>query len=100
MEEARCYFLAVDVSAPFDSASYKFPFCRIVDGIAVAAKTGWRASLADLEKQAALDQGAAPFRSILTDARSLVDRLELRLGDVKDATAWLRRQWAAAHLEF
>jgi hypothetical protein len=77
-DEARDYFFAVDVSAPFAASSYKFPFCRAADGGIVASKIGWRQSFAALEKS---DMPAI----VISEARSLVDRLELRLGDVKMA---------------
>jgi hypothetical protein len=44
LEGARDYFLAVDISAPFDASSYQFPFCRASGGDIVASKVGWRQS--------------------------------------------------------
>jgi hypothetical protein len=77
-DEARDYFLAVDISAPLDASSYKFPFCRAADGAIVASKTGWRQSFA------ALEQSNMPS-IVIGEARSLVDKLEARLGEVKTA---------------
>jgi hypothetical protein len=82
-DEARDYFFAVDVSAPFAASSYKFPFCRAADGAIVASKIGWRQSFAALEK-------SNMSGIMISEARSLVDHLEARLGEVK--TAALRRE--------
>jgi hypothetical protein len=89
-DEAQHYFLAVDISAPLDASSYKFPFCRVaVDNRMVAVKVGWRQSFTALENS---DMPAG----VIGAARSLVERLELRLGDVKAA---LRRQEARTLIE-
>jgi hypothetical protein len=82
-DEARDYFFAVNVSAPFAASSYKFPFCRAADGAIVASKIGWRQSFAALEK-------SNMSGIMISEARSLVDHLEARLGEVK--TAALRRE--------
>jgi hypothetical protein len=78
LEEARDYFLAVDASAPFDASSYVFPFGRMRGGGIVASKVGWRQSFASLEK-------SSMPGVVISEARSLVDRLEVRLGEVKTA---------------
>ena len=85
-DEARDYFFAVDVSAPFDASSYSFPFCRVTGGGIIASKTGWRQSFAALEK-------SNMSGIVISAARALVDRLELRLGDIKTAA---RRREARA----
>jgi HK97 family phage prohead protease len=86
LEEARDYFLAVDISAPFDASSFQFPFCRAAGGDIVASKVGWRQSFAALEK-------STMPGIVISEARALVDRLEARLGDVKTAA---RRREARA----
>jgi hypothetical protein len=87
MEKAARYFLAVDVTSPLDAQSYHFPFCRVTDAAGVvAAKIGWRQSLAALENSNMPEM-------LVSDARALCDRLEARLGDVKTAA---RRREAAA----
>jgi hypothetical protein len=73
IEKAADYFLAVDVSAPLAGESFQFPFCRVTESGIVAAKIGWRQSLASLEKS------TMPGMPV-NDARSLIDRLEVRLG--------------------
>jgi hypothetical protein len=88
-KEAQSYFLAVDITAPLDPDSYKFPFCRVSNNIVVAAKTGWRQSLALLENS---DMPGL----LLADARALTEKLEARLGDAKSAVQ--RRQAAAQTL--
>ena len=85
-DEARDYFFAVDVSAPFDASSYSFPFCRVTGGGIVASKIGWRQSFAALEKS---DMPGM----VISEARAVVDLLEPRLGDIKTAA---RRREARA----
>jgi hypothetical protein len=78
-DEARRYFLAVDVNAPTDPANYMFPFCRAVPGAGIiASKIGWRKSFA------ALENSNIPGLPI-DEARSLVAALEARIGDAKMA---------------
>ena len=84
-DQAAKYFLASDASAPLAVDSYQFPFAKIgPDGI-IASKTGWRAALAEMEQSKISDLP-------LSDARSLVDGYEARLGDAKMAQ---RRREAA-----
>jgi hypothetical protein len=78
LDDARSYFLAVDVASPFDPRAYSFPFCRVTDAGIVASKIGWRKSFAAFEK-------SAMPGTVITDARAIVDALEARPGDVKAA---------------
>jgi hypothetical protein len=85
LDTAASYFLASDVTQPLAASSYLFPFCNVGDAGVVASKTGWRSSLAEMEKS---DIPGLP----LADARSLCDQLEARLGDVKMAEMEARRR--------
>jgi hypothetical protein len=88
-DQAADYFLATDVSAPWDEGSYSFPFCRVTNAGVVAAKVGWRLSLAEMEKS---NIANLP----LTDARAVCDGLEDRLGQAIATEARRREARALA----
>jgi hypothetical protein len=76
VDEARDYFFASNISSPLDASSYSFPFCRANGATVVASKVGWRQSFAALEK-------SNMPGLVISQARAVVERLELRLGDIK-----------------
>jgi HK97 family phage prohead protease len=73
-EKAAQCFLATDFAAPLKATSYRFPFATPNLGKLVAAKTGWRAALAALEKS------SLPER-VIFEGRQTVDAYERLLAE-------------------